>query len=95
MKQRIREITGIDGVDAVIECVGKPIAAKQAIEAAGFGANVLLFSVLVPGSSIELCSLLILAGNIAFLLINGIIDSIRLTYFYTCIFMPRYWYGLS
>lgn len=54
LKQRILEITGIEGVDAVIECVGKPIAAKQAIEAAGFGASVLLFSVPAPGSTIEL-----------------------------------------
>lgn len=54
LKQRIWEITGVEGADAVIECVGKPIAAKQAIEAAGFGAGILLFSVPSPGSCVEL-----------------------------------------
>lgn len=49
---RIREITGADGADVVIECVGKPIAAKQAIQAAGPGASVLLFS--VPGVNDQL-----------------------------------------
>ena len=43
--QRIKEITGRDGADVVIECVGKTFAVDQAFEAAGFGATVLLFSV--------------------------------------------------
>ena len=44
---RIREICGREGVDVVIECVGKPFAVEQAFSAAGFGATILLFS--VPG----------------------------------------------
>ncbi|MCI8504639.1 MAG: zinc-dependent alcohol dehydrogenase family protein [Lachnospiraceae bacterium] len=43
--ERIRKITGRNGADVVIECVGKPFAAEQAFKAAGFGATVLLFSV--------------------------------------------------
>ena len=42
---RIKEITGNDGVDVVIECVGKTFAVEQAISAAGLGATILLFSV--------------------------------------------------
>ena len=42
---RIREITGNDGVDVVIECVGKMFAAEQAFQAAGRGATILFFSV--------------------------------------------------
>lgn len=45
--RRIQEIIGASGADVVIECVGKPMAAKQAIQTAGLGASVLLFS--VPG----------------------------------------------
>jgi 2-desacetyl-2-hydroxyethyl bacteriochlorophyllide A dehydrogenase len=45
LNERIHEISGRSGVDVVIECVGKTFATKQAIEAAGFGATVLLFSV--------------------------------------------------
>ena len=42
---RIRELTGREGVDVVIECVGKPSAVTQAFSAAGFGCHILLFSV--------------------------------------------------
>lgn len=42
---RIREMTGREGVDVVIECVGKVFAVEQAFSAAGFGATVMLFSV--------------------------------------------------
>jgi len=47
LKERIIEISGRDGADAVIECVGRPATAAQAVDAAGFNANVLLFG--VPG----------------------------------------------
>lgn len=47
LPQRIRQITGRDGVDVVIECVGRPAAVTQAFSAAGLGATVVLFS--VPG----------------------------------------------
>ena len=52
--ERIREITGRDGVDVVIECVGKPFAAEQAFAAAGFGATVLLFSVPAVDATVAL-----------------------------------------
>ncbi len=45
LNARIREITGEDGADVVIECVGKAFAVEQAIAAAGQGSTVLLFSV--------------------------------------------------
>lgn len=47
IRKRILEITGSDGADVVIECVGKVFAVEQAIGAAGLGGTVLLFS--VPG----------------------------------------------
>ncbi|MDO5540153.1 MAG: zinc-dependent alcohol dehydrogenase family protein [Eubacteriales bacterium] len=47
LKERILEISGRDGADVVIECVGRPMTAAQAVDAAGFNANVLLFG--VPG----------------------------------------------
>jgi 2-desacetyl-2-hydroxyethyl bacteriochlorophyllide A dehydrogenase len=43
--ERIREILGRDGVDVVIECVGRPFAVEQAFAAAGFRGTILLFSV--------------------------------------------------
>lgn len=42
---RIKELTGRDGADVVIECVGKTFAVEQAFQVAGAGATVLLFSV--------------------------------------------------
>lgn len=52
--ERIREITGVAGADVVIECVGKPFAVTQALEAAGAGAHILLFSVQPVGSTAAL-----------------------------------------
>ena len=52
--EKIREDTGSDGVDVVIECVGKTIATEQAIKIAGPGARVLLFSVPSPTATYPL-----------------------------------------
>lgn len=54
LTERIREISGREGADVVIECVGKVFAVEQAIGAAGFGATVLLFSVPETGSKVDL-----------------------------------------
>lgn len=43
--EEIQRLTGLQGVDVVIECVGKTAATKQAFETAAKGATVLLFSV--------------------------------------------------
>ena len=43
--QRMKELYGRNGADVVIECVGKSATAAQAIQMAGFGGRVLLFSV--------------------------------------------------
>jgi len=45
---RITEITGMPGVDVVIECVGNTIAVSQAFEITKRGTTVLLFSVPKP-----------------------------------------------
>lgn len=45
--EEIKRLTGEDGLDVVIECVGKPFAVEQAIKSAGPCGTVLLFS--VPG----------------------------------------------
>ena len=50
VEERIRMITGREGADVVIECVGKVFAVEQALQAAGFGATVLLFSVPEAGA---------------------------------------------
>lgn len=47
VKTRFMELTGFDGAEVIIECVGKPIAVQQAINAAAKGAMLMLFS--VPG----------------------------------------------
>jgi len=52
--EKIKALTGNDGVDVVIECVGKPFAVDQAFSAAGRGATILLFSVPGLGSKAEL-----------------------------------------
>lgn len=52
--EKIREYTESDGVDVVIECVGKTIATEQAIKIAGRGARVLLFSVPSPDATYPL-----------------------------------------
>ena len=54
VEERIWEICQRKGADVVIECVGKPFAAEQAIRAAGFGATVLLFSVPGPDAAATL-----------------------------------------
>lgn len=43
--EEIQRLTGLQGADVVIECVGKTAATKQAFETAAKGATVLLFSV--------------------------------------------------
>ena len=42
---RVRELLGRDGADTVIECVGNPSAARQALQACARGATVVLFAV--------------------------------------------------
>lgn len=42
---RVKEVTGNDGVDVVIECVGNSIAVKQALQICSRGATVVLFAV--------------------------------------------------
>lgn len=51
---RIKEITGRNGADVVIECVGKAFAVEQAFDAAGLGATVLIFSVPSVGATAKL-----------------------------------------
>ena len=48
---RIRALTGMDGVDVVIECVGNTIATAQALSATKRGTTVLLFSVPKSGTT--------------------------------------------
>ena len=45
LNERIQKLTGVDGVDVVIECVGNTIATAQAFAAAKRGTTLLLFSV--------------------------------------------------
>lgn len=47
-EKQIRKLLGTDGTDVVIECAGLPITAKQAVDVAKRGGNVLLFSVPSP-----------------------------------------------
>lgn len=54
LKEQLTEVLGVPYAQVVIECVGRPIAARQAIEMTGRGSRVLLFSVPSPGDSIEL-----------------------------------------
>lgn len=51
---RIKEIAGREGADVVIECVGKPFAVEQAFKAAGFNANIVLFSVPTVDATVPL-----------------------------------------
>lgn len=51
---RFYELTGKQGADVVIECVGRVEASHQAIELAGKGGHVLLFSVPKPGTEVAL-----------------------------------------
>ena len=48
LSQRIGELTGQEGTDVVIECVGKPFAVEQALKCAGRGGHIVLFSVPEP-----------------------------------------------
>ncbi len=54
VRERFQALTGRDGAEVVIECVGKPIAVRQAVEAADKGAMLMLFSVPGPKDSFEL-----------------------------------------
>ena len=54
LKEKIRETFGTDGADAVIECVGNAKAVSQAIDAAGPGGKVLIFSVPSAGATVPL-----------------------------------------
>ena len=54
LKEKIKEITGSDGVDVAIECVGKIPAVEQAFQIAGLGCKILIFSVPDPGAKVEL-----------------------------------------
>ncbi len=51
LKARLKELTGMEGVDVVIECVGNTAATAQAFEAAKRGTTVLLFSVPKAGAT--------------------------------------------
>lgn len=53
LPQRIRELTGQEGVDVVVECVGNPVAAKQSLEITKRGTTVLLFSVPQSGTALS------------------------------------------
>ena len=52
--QRIEELTGLPGADVIIECVGRPFAVTQALDAAGPGCRILLFSVPGVDSKVEI-----------------------------------------
>lgn len=52
--EAVRSISGKDGADVVIECVGNNAAARSALAAAGFGATVLFFSVPAPDAVVPL-----------------------------------------
>jgi len=54
LQKKLKECSGTDGVDVVIECVGKTIATKQAFMAAKRGATLLLFSVSDPDTVYEM-----------------------------------------
>lgn len=51
---RIRELTGLNGADVVIECVGKPFAVTQAFQAVGRGGHIVLFSVPEPEATVAM-----------------------------------------
>lgn len=54
IRAAVKAACGTDGADVVIECVGNPRATAQAIDAAGAGATVLLFSVPPVGAQVAL-----------------------------------------
>ena len=51
LSARIRDCTGVDGVDVVIECVGNTAATAQAFASAKRGATLLLFSIPKAGAT--------------------------------------------
>lgn len=54
LSEKIREVFGTKGADVVIECVGNTRAVAQAIESAGLGGKILIFSVPSVGTSVAL-----------------------------------------
>lgn len=54
VRGRFQALTGRDGAEVVIECVGKAVAVKQAVAAAAPGAMLMLFSVPSVGATFEL-----------------------------------------
>ena len=54
LSDKIREVFGTEGADAVIECVGTTKAVAQAIESAGPGGKILIFSVPSVGAAVSL-----------------------------------------
>lgn len=54
LKAQLKEVIGKDCVDVSIECAGRPVAARQALDIADRGGKVLLFSVPSPGDYTEL-----------------------------------------
>ena len=52
--EQIRALTGREGVDVVIECVGKVFATKQAFDIADRGGRILLFSVPSPDAKFDM-----------------------------------------
>lgn len=54
LSDRIRGLTGNDGADVIIECVGTNAAAEQAVSAAGPGGTIVFFSVPAVGAKLAL-----------------------------------------
>lgn len=54
LTEQLEKLVGTAGADVVIECVGIPQAAVQALEAANRGATVVLFSVPSPDTMLEI-----------------------------------------
>lgn len=54
LSEEIRKMTGRDGVDKVVECVGSPSAARDAISSADTGGTILFFSVPKVDAKLEL-----------------------------------------
>ncbi len=54
IRERFAQLTGRNGAEVVIECVGKPAAVRQALEAADKGAMIMMFSVPSPKDTMQL-----------------------------------------
>ena len=52
--EQVQQLTGRNGVDVVIECVGKVFATKQAFDLADRGGRILLFSVPSPDAKFDM-----------------------------------------